>query len=222
MSDMPMKNITFSGRPKTNNIVKEAQRKFEKFCYGIQSPSFIRYFTYHDDFCPSEIRDLNYKLKITRIYRKSLFDEGKLAEYFKGFISNVKAFRVANCDEFSEIMKIILKMNKVKKCDMFAIYAQKQNETPRPLDHCVVALNVKKSQNNKKKRIPFVPKKNVKIIDMWWPNGLIGSIKKVHKLYKIFGLEGNEKLLLRPIRTLEPDKKCLDEISRYFPQLKIN
>ena len=57
---------------------------------------------------------------------------------------------------------------------------------------------------------------------MWWPNGFVGNIKKAKELYRIFGLKNDEKLLLKPQPTLEPNKECFDRILKDFPQLKIN
>ncbi len=214
-------NISFTSRPNTKKIIPKAQRVFKQFCTGIDSPTYIRQFKHRDDICPSIFEDLNIKLGFAREYRETLIDVGGLPEYFKGFLNIIKTMRVANCSEFSEIMKIILKLNKVRRCDMFAICSQKGNSSPKMLDHCIVALNVPKSKNNKLKQIPFVPKDNVIIVDMWWPNGFIGNIKKAKELYKIFGLEKDEKLMLRPIYTHEPNKKCFEKILTEYPQLKI-
>lgn len=221
MIDNINSNLSFTGRPNVKKILPKAQKKFKNFCAGVESPSHMCYFTPADDLSPSIIRDLNHRLGFTREYRKSLIADGGLPEYFRGLIGIVKAFKVANCDEFAEIMKIILRLNRVKRCDMFALYSQKGNEAPKALDHCVVALNIPKSKNNKKSRIPFAPKDNVKIVDMWWHNGFVGNIKKAKKMYRIFGLQKDEKLMLRPLNTLEPDKKCFDKILTDFPMLKI-
>ena len=215
-------NISFTARPKINKILPKAQEKFKDFCTDVQSPSHMRYFAQADELCPSTVRDLNKRLRFTREFRKSLIEDGGLPGYFRGFIGIVKSFKVANCDEFAEIMKVILRMNRVKKCDIFGVYAQKGNEAPRNLDHCVTVLNVPKSKNNKKNRVPFVPKDNVKIIDMWWPNGFVGNPQKAKKIYKIFGLKEDEKLMLRPLNTFEPNKECFERILNEFPQLKIN
>ena len=215
-------NISFTARPKVKKIIPKAAKKFKSFCAGVESPSYMCYFTPADELSRTALKDANLRLGFSRTFRKNLLGEGGLPEYFRGFVGIIKAFKVANCDEFSELMKIILRMNKVKRCDMFALYSQKANETPKALDHCVVALNVPKARNNKKNRVPFVPKDNVKIIDMWWPNGFVGNVKKAKELYKIFGLQKDEKLLLKPQPTLEPDKKCFDRILKDFPQLKIN
>ena len=196
-------NISFTARPKVKKIIPKAAKKFKSFCAGVESPSYMCYFTPADELSRTALKDANLRLGVSRTFRKNLLGEGGLPE-------------------FSELMKIILRMNKVKRCDMFALYSQKANETPKALDHCVVALNVPKARNNKKNRVPFVPKDNVKIIDMWWPNGFVGNVKKAKELYKIFGLQKDEKLLVKPQPTLEPDKKCFDRILKDFPQLKIN
>ncbi len=214
-------NCSFTGRPNIKKILPRAKSVFAEQFRDVQSPSAIRHFLPDDEIYPTQVRELNKKLRFTREFRKSLLADGQKPEYFRGFVGILKTFKVANCDEFAEFMKIILRINKIKNCDMYALYSQKGNAKPSSLDHCIVALNIPKSKNNKIKRIPFQPKDNVKIIDMWWQNGFIGNVKKAKKLYKALGLKDDEKLLLRPLNTPEPDKKCFDRILKDFPQLKI-
>lgn len=53
-------------------------------------------------------------------------------------------------------------------------------------------------------------------------DGYIGTAKNVKKKYKIFGLEPDEILMFRPVRTYEPDKASLETVRHKFPSLVVN
>lgn len=113
-------------------------------------------------------------------------------------------------------------MNGIKNCDMFAVYAKEINsrKPPRSLDHAVVALNVPKSKNNKLTCKPFLPAKHTVFVDMWL-DGFIGKTKDTKALFKKIGLGDNETIMLKPLKTYEPDNKSFEKIKEEFPKLSI-
>lgn len=212
---------TFLARPNPKHIIPKAKETFRKTFNDIQSPSHVCYFEDPDKMVGSEIREMNERLRFVRNFLEILYKEGGIMEHFSGLLKLVKIFNIANCGEYAEIMKVILKINNVKKCDIYALYAKDNMQKIRRLDHCIIGLNVSKSKNNKIIKKPFIPNKHVKIIDMWWPNCFIGNVKEAQKKYKIFGLTNNDTLMLRPVKTLEPDKETINEILIKMPELKI-
>lgn len=214
-------NCSFTGKINAKKILPKAIRAFNNTFSNVQSPSKICFFADPDTFCGSQIRHLNKNLKTIRDVIQITGIENGAAERFYGLFKFVKLYNVANGSEFAEIMKTILRLNKVKNCDVFALYAKDNYKNIRRLDHCIVGLNVPKARNNKQICKPFIPPKSVKIIDMWWPNGFVGNPKEAKKLYKVFGLESSETLMLKPLKTFEPNNEAFNAILENMPQLKV-
>lgn len=217
-------NLNFSGRPKLKKILPQIKQAFNTTLPDIESPTRI------DTFLPlgqriiqdAEIKELDQKIRFVRHFIESLIPDEGLAGYFRGQIGIVKAFKVANCGEYAEITKSILKINGIKNCDMFGVFAKKANskDAPRSLDHAIVAFNVKKSHNNKKTAEPFIPRPGIRIIDMWY-NGYIGTIKGAHKKFRNIGLMPGETIMLKPLKTYEPNNEAFEAIRRDFPRVLI-
>ncbi len=213
-------SIPFKARPKLKKILPKVINAISQTMPDIENPSkyAIAGNTASDTF-----KELNNRLGFIRKFIKTLYPDGGLPEYFRGLIGIVGTFKVANCDELSEITKTVLKANGVKHCDMFELCALKPNskEQPRELDHLVTAIGVKKSQNNKQQKCPFVPHPDTIIVDTYL-DGYIGKAKNCRKKYKIFGLNPDEILMLKPVSSFEPDKASLDIIKEKYPSLIIN
>lgn len=214
---------TFTGYQKPKRVLPHLKRAFESTLPNLRSPSKSMFLS-PDELASreKEFKDLNGRLHFVRDFIKTLYQDAGLVEHFRGFIGCIKAFNVANCDEFAEITKIILRMNGVKNCDMFSLYAKKINskEEPRMLDHAITAIKVPKRKNNKRNQKPFIPNKHIIIADMWL-DGFVGKVSEAKKIYKKIGLKDDEIIMLKPLPTLEPDKKCFDKIKQEFPTLKI-
>ena len=214
---------TFTGRPKTHKILPKLKFVFNETLPDLRSPSKACFLS-PEEFAAKqpEIKDLEDRLNFIRYFIKSLYRDGGVSEHFRGLIGCVKAFKVANCDEFAEITKTICRMNGIKNCDMFAVYAKEINsrKPPRSLDHAVVALNVPKSKNNKLTCKPFLPAKHTVFVDMWL-DGFIGKTKDTKALLKKIGLGDNETIMLKPLKTYEPDNKSFEKIKEEFPKLSI-
>lgn len=216
---------TFTGKPQAlKKILPATKNAFFKTFQDLQSPSKALFLS-KDEFemKKKEITDINNRLGFVRKFIDTLFADGGLVEYFRGTIGCVKAFKVANCSEYAEITKTILKMNGVKKCDMFELFAQKgnSNEPPRSLNHAITAINIPKSKNNKRIQKPFIPSKNTIIADMWL-DGYIGKVKNSKNVYKKIGLMDDEIILFKPMPTFEPNEECFASIRKEFPTLIIN
>lgn len=214
---------TFTGCPKPKKVLPRLKTAFESTLPDLRSPSKLMFLSPEELASrEKEFKDLNERLHFVRDFIKTLYQDGDLVEHFRGFIGCIKVFNVANCDEFAEITKIILRINGIKKCDMYSLYAKKINskEPPRMLDHAVTAIKVPKRKNNKQTQKPFIPNKHTIIADMWL-NGFIGKISDAKTLYKKIGLKDDEIIMLKPLPTIEPDKKCFEKIKQEFPTLKI-
>ena len=213
---------SFTGRPKVNEILPKARDAFNAVLPELRSPTKFEYdFFENKPKTKEEMLELNDRLRFVRSFLENIYkEEGKIG-YFKSQIGLVKAFNVANCYEFAEIGKTILRMNKIKNADIFALYAKSPNGTIRDLDHGICAINVGKSRNNKANPVPFVAKPNTKIFDMWL-NGFIGKVKNARKIYRQIGLKDDEVLMLKPLKTLEPDNKCLNRVQEEFPKLQLS
>ncbi len=213
-------SISFAARPKLKKVLPQVKNAIFRTLPGVESPNK---YAMAGDSTSDTFKDLNNRLGFIRAFIKTLYADGGLPEHFRGLIGIVQAFKVAHCDEFAEITKTVLKANGVKNCDMFELYALKPNskEKPRKLDHMITAIGIKKSQNDKQKLRPFIPRPNTIIMDTYL-DGYIGTAKNVKKKYKIFGLEPDEILMFRPVRTYEPDKASLETVRHKFPSLVVN
>lgn len=214
---------TFTGRPKTHKILPKLKFAFSETLPDLRSPSKACFLS-PEEFADKqpEIKEIEDRLKFVRYFVKSLYRDGGISEHFRGLIGCVRAFKVANCDEYAEITKTICRLNGIKNCDTFAIYAKEINsrKPPRPLDHAVVALNVSKNKNNKESCKPFIPTKHTIFADMWL-DGFIGKTPQARELFKKIGLKDNEIIMLKPLKTYEPDKAAFEKIKNEFPKLSI-
>lgn len=214
----------FNGKVNIKRTLPKVRKAFDETFKDLRSPSKAKFMEEKE--VPElfgDIAELNRRLDFVRKFVGNLTLEGGLPEYFRGLVGCVKAFKVANCDEYAEITKTICRMNGIRKCDMYSLLARKVNskDAPRSLDHAVVAINVPKKRNNKFIRKPFIPDKNIVILD-FWSDGFIGSISHAKNLYKNFGLADNEEILLKPLKSYEPDKEAFAKIKKDFPKLYFN
>lgn len=216
------KNCNFTAKPNLKKVLPQVKNAFNKTLPGIQSPTRLHTFLSEAERIArdAEINELNDRTGFVRKFIETLYNDGGLSEYFRGLIGIIQAFKVANCGEYAEITKTILKLNGIKNCDMFAVFAKKKNEPPRALDHAIVALGIKQSHNNKKTKQLFQPPAGTKIIDMWY-DGYTGTIKGAHKKFRALGLQQDETILLKPLTTYEMDKEAKTVIEQAFPQLII-
>ncbi len=215
-------NLNFTARTNIKKILPQVKEAFNKTLPDIQSPTRMHAFLSETERVArgTEINELDDRTRFVRNFIETLYDDGGLPEYFRGLIGIIQAFKVANCGEYAEITKTILRLNGIKNCDMFAVFAKKKNEAPRELDHAIVALGIKKSHNNKKTQQLFQPPAGTKIIDMWY-DGYIGTIKGAHKKFRELGLQQDETILLKPLSTYEMDKEAKTVVKQAFPQLII-
>lgn len=213
-------SISFAAKPKLKKVLPQVKNAIFKTLPDIESPNK---YVIAGDSTSDTFKELNNRLGFIRAFITTLISDGGLPEHFRGLIGIVQAFKVANCDEFAEITKTVLKANGVKNCDMFELCALKPNskEQPRQLGHAITAIGVKKSHNNKKTLRPFIPRPNTIIMDTYL-DGYIGTAKSSKKKYKIFGLQPDEILMLKPVKTYEPDKASLDTVRKKFPSLVVN
>ncbi len=214
----PNLTISFGARKNLKKILPQVRDAINQTMPGIESPQKLM----RDETVEAAyLKDVNNKLGFLRAFIKTLYSDGGLPEHFRGLISLVRGFKVANCDELAEITKTVLKANNIKNSDIFSLAARnpRTKEPPRPLDHVITAINVPKYKNNKVTGEPFVPSPSTRIIDMWLDNGYVGTIKYAKKRYKIFGLKPGEQLMLCPMKTLEPDTEALKAVRKEFPTL---
>lgn len=213
-------SISFSARPNLKKMVPKVENAIFKTIPDVESPNKH---VIAGDISSDTFKDLNIRLGFIRAFIETLYPEGGLPEYFRGLIGLVQAFKVANCDELAEITKTALKINGIKNCDIFALYAKKPNskEAPRKLDHAITAIGVKKSKNNKQTSRPFIPNPNTVIVDTYL-DGYIGTAKGCKKKYSIFGLKPDEILMFQPIKTYEPDKASIEKVRNAFPTLIVS
>lgn len=220
MLDYVNSNFSFGYKPQLKKTLPKISRAIKETLPDIESPNK---YVLAGDTTSQEFQELNSRLGFVRQFCQTLYSEGGLPEHFRGLIGIVKAFKVANCDEFAEITKTVLKINGVKDCDIFELYAKKPNskDCPRSLDHMVTAIGIKKSLNDKQTRRPFVPRSGAIIMDTYL-DGYIGNAKSCKKRYQIFGLQPNEILMLKPVKTYEPDNAAIAVVKKAFPGLLIN
>lgn len=213
-------NIHFEAKKNLKKVLPKVKNAIADTLPGIRYPNKLA--TPGLPLSP-EVKDLNNRLGFVRAFIKTLYPEGGVVEYFRGQIGIIQAFKVAHCDEMAEISKTALKSNGIKNCDIFQLFAKKanSNERPRPLDHTVTVIGVKKSLNNKQSGRPFTPRKGITIFDFYL-DGFIGGIKRAKKKYAIFGLKPDETLMLKPLKSYEPDKKTFEKVKKEFPKLIIN
>jgi len=220
MLDNINSKFSFGTRTNLKKTLPKVSRAIKETLPDVQCPNK---YVLAGDTTSQEFKELNFRLGFVRQFCKTLYQEGGLAEHFRGLIGVVKAFKVANCDEFAEITKTVLKTNGIKDCDIFELYAKNPNskEQPRRLDHMVTAIGIKKNLNDKQNLRPFVPRSGAIIMDTYL-DGYIGTVKSCQKRYQIFGLQPNEILMLKPVKTYEPDKDAIDTVKNSFPGLLIN
>lgn len=215
---------SFSGRSRIVNDIKDVRKAFDKTFPNLRSVSRCNIFYSEKEKLEhvADIKDISDKLKFVRSYIKILYNEGGIPEHFRGLIGIIKAFNVANCDEYAEIVKTILRLNGVKKVDIFELYAidNFHRIKPRKLDHMITAIGVSKGKNQKQKGRVFIPSNNTKIIDFWLDNK-VRKYKDVKDTYKIFGLNDSEKLAFKAVKSYEPNQEAFDVIIKQFPTLKI-
>lgn len=213
-------SISFTARPKLKKVLPQVKKAIFETLPDIESPNKL---VMAGDTTSDTFKELNNRLGFIRAFIKTLYPDGGLPEHFRGLIGIVKTFKVANCDEFAEITKTALRTNGVKNCDIFEVYAQKpgSNEQPRRLDHMITAIGVKKNHNDKKHLRPFVPRPNTVIVDTYL-DGYVGKAKNAKKKFRIFGLQPDEILMLKPVKTYEPDKASIEKIKNAFPSLVIS
>ncbi len=211
----------FNGRVNVKRTLPKVRKAFDDTFKDLRSPSKAKFMDEKDVLVKfGDIAELNRRLDFVRKFVGSLSLEGGLPEYFRGLVGCVKAFKVANCDEYAEITKTICRMNGIRKCDMYSLFARKLNskEAPRSLDHAIVAINVSKNRNNKFIRKPFITDKNTMIVD-FWSDGFIGNVSSAKNKYKKLGLMEDEELLLKPLKSYEPNKDAFAKIKKEFPKL---
>ena len=211
----------FNGRVNVKRTLPKVRKAFDETFKDLRSPSKVKFMDEKDVLAKfGDIAELNRRLDFVRKFVGSLTLEGGLPECFRGLVGCVKAFKVANCDEYAEITKTICRMNGIRKCDMYSLFARKLNskEAPRSLDHAIVAINVSKNRNNKFIRKPFIPDKNTTIVD-FWSDGFIGNVSSAKNKYKKLGLMEDEELLLKPLKSYEPNKDAFAKIKKEFTKL---
>lgn len=215
---------SFSGRSRIVNDIADVRKAFDKTFPNLRSPSRCNIFYSEQEKFEhaADIKDISDRLKFVRSYVKTLHRDGGITEHFRGFFGIIKAFRVANCDEYAEILKTILRLNGVKKVDIFELYAidEFKRHKPRQLDHMITAIGVSKGKNQKQKGRIFIPSNNTKIIDFWLDNK-VRKYKDAKDVYKIFGLEDSEKLAFKAVKSYEPTQEAFEAIIKEFPALKI-
>lgn len=220
-----IQSIAFTGKNNIEPKIKKIRKAFDNYFPDLKSPSRMRLFANRDDkFINSkELTDISEKLSFVRYYKKTLYPEGGAAEYFSGLFGIVKAFKVANCDEYAEMLKTILRLNGFKKVDIFELYAQdaSKKDAPRRLDHIITAIDVSNKKNQKQSGKLFMPSNFTRILDFWLDDK-VRTYKEAKDCYKIFGLKDSDSLLLKPVKSYEPSKDAFDAIIKKFPMLKLN
>ena len=205
--------------PQTLNNVRTA---FKKEFRDVESPSYYRMIA-PETIEQEQLLDLENKLRFVRAFSKTLIGDEGLLGHFRGKIGLMQGFKVANCDEYAEVGKTVLRMNGVKDADMFRLYAKTPAGTIRDLDHEIVAVGISKSKNNygkKQKNEMFEPRKGAMIFDMWL-NGFIGKVKNCRKAFRQIGLKDDEKLMFAPVRTYEADNTILTSLKDKYPRLVV-
>lgn len=66
-----------------------------------------------------------------------------------------------------------------------------------------------------------MPSNFTKLLDFWL-DGKIRTYKEAKDCYKIFGLKDSDTLLLKPVKSYEPNKEAFNSIIKKFPKLDIN
>lgn len=220
-----IQSITFTGKNNIEPKIKKIRKVFDNYFPDLKSPSRMKLFAdKNDSFTNSkELADISDRLSFVRYYIKTLYPDGGVAEYFSGLLGIVKAFKVANCDEYAEILKTILRLNGFKKVDIFELYAQNasKKDAPRRLDHTITAIGVSNKKNQKQSGKLFVPSNFTRILDFWLDDK-VRTYKEAKECYKIVGLKDSETLLLKPLKSYEPNKDAFDAVIKDFPKLRLN
>lgn len=214
--------ISFGRKVKLPQKLNEVRTVFQREFSEVESPTHYRRLI-PENIEVAKLNELENKLRFVRAFSKTLIPDEGLPGFFRGIIGFMQSFKVANCDEYAEVGKTVLKMNGVKDCDMFRLYAKGADGSVRDLDHEIVAVGISKSKNNygkKKKGEMFEPRKGAMIFDMWL-NGFIGKVKNSRKAYRQIGLKDDEKLMFRPVNTYEADKEILTSLREKFPKLVV-
>lgn len=125
-------------------------------------------------------------------------------EYYKQLIKDTKDIAALNCAEFSEIVFMMLKMNKVENCQIVTI----QTGNKRTIDHTLVRINADKLQ------------KNV-FVDAWL--GISGKTEKFvqnisNKFAHCFELVPNEKIKFINISEVPLEDIHITALRKEFPQ----
>lgn len=215
-------NYNFTGKSQFSKNIKQVKRIFNKEFHDVKSPAKYEMLPQEkQQELAGEIKDLSDKLKFIRKFSQTFYLDGGLPEVFRGLIGCVKAFKVGNCAEFAEIGKTILKMNGIKNCDIYTLHAKTPNGIIKDLDQTLIAFKVPKTKNNpitKRNGTYFEPTNDTQILDLWL-DGFSGSVKQAKKKYQILGLNHNDRLLLKPENTYEPDIKTIETLKKQFPKL---
>lgn len=215
-------SFTFTGKSTLLKDIKQVKRVFFSEFKEVKSPAKYELLSAEkQQELAGEIKDLSDRLKFVRYFNKTLYQDGGLPEVFRGLIGCVKAFKVGNCAEFAEIGKTILKMNGIKNCDIYTLHAKTPDGRIKNLDHTIIAFKVPKSKNNpitKKNRTYFQPADNIRILDLWL-DGFSGKIRQAKKVYRKLKLNPEDKLILKPESTYEPDLETIEKLKKEFPKL---
>ncbi len=218
-------NYSFTGKSQFSKNITNVKKVFNREFKDVKSPSRYEMLPIEKkQELADEIKDLSDRLKFIRKFNKTFYQDGGLPEVFRGLIGCVQAFKVGNCAEFAEIGKTILKMNGIKNCDIFTLHAKTPDGSIRNLDHTLIAFKIPSTKNNpvtKVNGIYFVPSNDTHILDLWL-DGFSGKIKQAKKKYRILGLNSEDRLLLKPENTYEPDLKTIKELKKAFPKLVFN
>lgn len=218
-------NFTFTGKSPLTKNLKLIKKAYIAEFRDVKKPASFHQLSPKEQLEKAEeIKKANMLLKVVREFNKMAYAEGGNAEVFRRLIGFMRTFKVGNCAEIAETGKTICRMNGIKNCDIFTLHAKSPDGTTRPLDHTIVAFKVPKSKNNittKNNETLFEPYQNTKILDLYL-DGYTGKVKDSKKIYKIFGLESNEKLLFRAERTHEPTPETIELLKKDFPQFIID
>jgi len=214
-------NFTFCGKPNSKKVLANVKRVFNENFPNLKSP--WKYYYFDDDMpvTKNELLDIDEILKNIRKILTTPSSKKNPDRIFPKYIQAIKTYKVANCREHAEIANLILKINKIKKCDIFSVFVKKPNGRIFDIDHCVAALNVSKAKNNKISQKPFIPSKQVKIVDLWWPECFIGNKNEAKKIYEKFNINDDDEILLKPMKSFKINKKIIKIMEKLIPSLKI-
>lgn len=218
-------NFSFTGRSPLPSNMKKVKQIFYKEFKDVKSPAKYEMLPVEkQQELAQEIKEASNMLRFLRKFSKTFYVDGGLYEVFRGLIGCVKTFKVGNCAEFAEIGKTILKMNGIKNCDIYTLHARTPDGSVKNLDQTLIAFKVPKTKNNRMTKINgtmFEPSQDTPILDLWL-DGFAGKVKQAKKKYQILGLNPEDKLLLKPENTYEPDLITLENLRKEYPNLVIN